>query len=528
MLARAAAVLLALGAPAAPAAAQEEPAAVVAEETDPAVIEVRDKLKKDAAFADSVAQRVARSRLVARLTDSGQESDRVAAAVKWIKDDPAGAAHIALGLSSDDLTGTTTYEDSLLAQLQKSYENNPGASRNTFGRLSKTAKDSKLLKKQQDGMSDDEKREILRSMFEGQGSESGKVLTNKNDGKPGMGVDKSGRGATAFNGIYDRLGAGNLRGYSPQLMALQSALSARRPPGAPALVETGKLDYQTLAYPSYGMSYDVENLEKRLRQERIAQLARLAGRTLTAKDWTDPFLESKLAAQVAADKLPARVKRRADLLAKARAAQAAFAAAAEKAKDPNAITRALLVELGGKQKETARWIADAALEEELSRVDELDGFLTPQLLAAIDAAPAPADERASYKRRGEGLKAKVAKLKDNAIKAQGLLESDGWASALADVDKLVAENQDLKRALPSDIKDYARVPFAVAESLLTQPRWRVWLDDLAIKWASGLDYSRGVALRRGRLSRYMNVFGLIASGDAAGAHAALANETGER
>jgi hypothetical protein len=527
--ARAAAVLLALAACAAPVIAQDEPTAVVAEETDPAVIEVRDKLKNDPAFADSVAQRVAKSRLIARLTTDSSEEARVAAAQSWIKDDPAGAAHIALGLSSDDMTGTTNYEDALLSQLAKQYDANPGASKNTFGRLSKTAKDSKLLKKQADGMSDDEKREILRNMFEGQGSESSKVITDKNEGQNRPPSDKGGgRAATAFNGIYDRLNAGNLRGYSPQLMSLQSALSAHRPPGAPALVETGKLDYQTLAYPAYGMHYDIDNLQTRLNRENIIQLAKLAGRTLTAEDWKDPTLEIKLSAQVPPDKLPARLKRRASLLGKARAAQAAFVDAAEKAKNPNAITRALLVDLGGKQKETARWIADAALEEELSRVDELEGFLTPELLAAVDAAPAPAEERAAYKARGAALQAKVAKLKGNAVKAQGLLEADAWAGSLGEVDKLVAENHDLKRTLPSDVRDYARVPYAVAESMLVQPRWRVWLDDLAVKWASSLSYSRGVALRRGRLARCMNVFGLIASGDAAGAHAALVNETGER
>ena len=519
MLARAAALLLVLAA--FPAAAQDAPASQLAAETDPEIISVRDKLANDPAAVEIVAERIARSRLAASLTPDPSPDARLAAAKEWIKSDPASAAHIALGLAGDDASGTTQYEDALIKQFGKSYEANPGAERNIFGRLRKTAKDSRLIKKQAEDMSEDERRELLRTLFEGKGAQSEKVIEGHPDGKPPS--DKP--STAAFNGIYDRLSGGNLHGYSPQLLALQSALSARRPPGAPALVETGKLDYATLSYPAYAMNYDVGNLEKRLRAERIMTLARLAGKTLTARDWADPDLESKLPA----GQLSPRLKRRADLAAKANAALAAFSAAAEKAKNPNAISRALLIELGAKQKETARWIAAAALEEELSRVDELADFLTPELLAAVAAAPAPPDVRDAYKRRGEALKAKVARVKSNAEKALGLLESDAWAGALAQVDALVAENHDLKLTLSRDIGDYSRVPFGIADSLLIQPRWREWLDNFAVKWAPSLSYSRAVAFRRGRLSRYMNVFELIASGDANAAHTAFANaEPGRR
>jgi hypothetical protein len=513
----AAALILVLSA--IPAAAQDEPAAELLAETDPAVIAVRDQLKNDPAAADAFAERVARSRLILSLTQDPDKSARLAAAKEWIKADPGSAAHIALGLAGDDASGTTSYEDALLKQYAKSYEANPNAERNLFGRLRKTAKDSKLISKQAQNVTDDQRSEILRTMFEGKGDQSEKTIEmGATDGKP-----PSGKPSTAsFNGIYDRLSVGNLHGYSPQLMAMQSALNARRAPGAPALVETGKLDYATLSYPAYAMDYDAGNLEKRLRAERLLALAQLAGKTLSARDLEDPDEEAKLAASASADKLPARLKRRAELAARARAALAAFSAAAARAKDPNAISRALLVELGAKQKETARWIAAAALEEELSRVDELADFLTPELLAAVAAAPAPPDEREAYKRRGEALKASVAQVKANAEKALGLLESDAWAGSLAEVDRLVAENQGVKRTLSRDIGDYSRVPFGVADSLLTQPRWRNWLDDLAVKWAPSLSYSRAVAFRRGRLARYMNVFGLIASGDANGAHAAFA------
>lgn len=517
---RAAFLLLLL---AAPALAQEEPASSAGEEKDATVIEVRDKIKSDPAIVDVVAERVARSQLAPLLTPSGDKDARIAAAKEWISKDPDAAARVMIGLMRDDSNGNTVYETSLLHQMGVTFDKNPGAEKNLYGRLRKNAKDSKLLTKQSQEMSDDEKREILRTLFEGKGSQSDKVIEQKDTGKS---IDKSVPAATSFNGIYDRLGAGNLRGYSPQLMAMQSALNLRRPPGAPALVETGKLDYQTLAFPAYGMNYDVGNLDERLRRERIFDLARLAGATLTAHDWKDPDLEARLLKSVPADKLPARLKTRAELAAKARAAMEKFLAAAEKAKDPNNISRGLLMELGSLQKETARWIAAAALEEELSRTDDLDGFLTPELLANIDAVPAAQTSRDAYKRRGQGLKDRVEKVKSNAQTALDALQSDGWASKLGQVDKLVAENHDLKNNLTRDVEDFSRTPWRIGESLVAQPHWRDMLDDMAVKWAPSLSYSRGVALRRGRLSRLLGVFSMIAGGDANGAHNALINETG--
>ena len=101
-------------------------------------------------------------------------------------------------------------------------------------------------------------------MFEGQGAQSGRVLTMDKDGRAG--AKGEGPAPALADSYYDRLSAGNLRGYSPQLLAMQSALNQRRPPGAPALVETGKLDYLTLSYPGFGMKFDVENLERRMRR----------------------------------------------------------------------------------------------------------------------------------------------------------------------------------------------------------------------------------------------------------------------
>lgn len=504
---------------------QDDPASTVAAESDPVILDLMKKMKDDPALADAVAERVTRSRLVGKITDSRDHDQQLEAVKKWIADDPASAARIGLGLAGDDTTGKTTYEDMLLKQMGVTYEENEGAQRNIYNRLKRGAKDSRLLKKQSEDISPDEQSEIIKNLFEGKGTQSDRVISGKGqaDGKIPEGAAAG--PATAFNGIYDRLSAGNLRGYSPQLMSLQSALNQRRPPGAPPLIETGKLDYATLSYPAYGMEFDVRNLEARERQDRVLALARAAGVTLAARDWRDPQLEQKLQAKAPDAKLSAHLARRAELRAKARAALDKFSQDAEAAKSPNGITRGLLIQLGQDQKESARWIADAALEEELSRLEPLEGFLTPELLAAVDAVPAPAATRESYKRRGQALDQRVKRIKANAQKAQGLLEGDSWASSLGQVDSLVADNRDLKAGLGRDVEDFARTPFKIAESRVSQPRWRDMLDDLAVKWAPALSYSRQVAFRRGRLARLLNVFELIASGDANGAHTALLNDS---
>jgi hypothetical protein len=107
-IARAAAVLLLLGAVS--ASAQDEPAAELAPEKDPAIIELRDKLGSDPAMLEVAAERVARSRLIERLTTQTDKEARLAAAKEWIKGDPGAAAHVVLGLAGDDASGNSNYE----------------------------------------------------------------------------------------------------------------------------------------------------------------------------------------------------------------------------------------------------------------------------------------------------------------------------------------------------------------------------------------------------------------------------------
>ena len=93
---------------------------------------------------------------------------------------------------------------------------------------------------------------------------------------------------------------------------------------------------------------------------------------------------------------------------------------------------------------------------------------------------------------------------------------------------MMAENSGLRRNISRDISDYRLVPFRVSEAVLKQPRWRELLDDLLMKYAKGTSYGREVANRRGKLARFLGIFGQIASGDLDGAHLSLVNAEGGR
>jgi hypothetical protein len=526
----AAALLALLLAAAAPAAAQEEgmpssaPQGTAVEDESAAVEDMRGQLEGDPGLREALVDRILRSRLAGAISKEHDASKKREDIRQWVEADPRSAAEVALGLSRDDAKGSRDFELSVSKRLEVVYRRN-NTGRGAYGVLKSAARDSKRINKAMEEASGEEQRELLKNLFEGKGGMSGQVITGEApEGKP---ADEPGAAPAAAAGLaggwYDRLSAGNLRGYSPQLLAMQSALNQRRPPNAPKLVETGKLDHATLAYPAFGLRWDAGNLEERLRRERVLALAALSRATLTARDWKDPGLEARLAAKADAARLPPRLAARAASLARAAAAIADFESAAAAAKDPSKITRRLLVELSHKQREAARWITIAALEEDLSRVDADEGFLTPELLAAVDAVPAPADMKAAYKKRAESLRDAHARVKSNAEAALAALKGDAWASSLAEVERLMAANRGLKSGLSRDIAVCRRAPFGVTEALKVQPRWRVMLEDLAMKWAPSLAFSREASSRRGRLARWVKVFAVFASGDMNAAHAAFAS-----
>ncbi|PIR19720.1 MAG: hypothetical protein COV48_00430 [Elusimicrobia bacterium CG11_big_fil_rev_8_21_14_0_20_64_6] len=490
-----------------------------------AVAEMKRQLEGDPGLQEALVDRILHSQIGSSISGETDEKKKRAAVRAWVQGDLGSAAEVALGLAKDEADGTHLFENSVVKYLKQTFSRN-NTNRGAFGVLKGAAKTSKLINHPDQEAGEEEKRELLRNLFEGKGSQGGKVITGQApEGKPASETPAS---AALANSFYDRLSAGNIRGYSPQLMALQSALNTRRPPGAPALIETGKLDHATLSYPAHGLRYDIGNIEERLRRSRIAQLATLGGVRLSERDMQDPGLEARLLAKVPADKLPKRFAARAAANERARTALAAFERAAAKSKDPNQITKGLLVELSGRQREAARWLTVASLEEELARIESEEGFLTADLLAAIDAAPAPAAVRASYKRQGESYTARLGKLKANTIGSLDALQSDAWLSRISEIEKMMAESRNLRMNISRDISDYRLVPFRIGEAVLRQPRWREYLDDLLVKYARSTSHGRAVAGRRGKLARFLGIFGQIASGDLNGAHLSLVNTEGGR
>lgn len=487
---------------------------------------MRKQLEGDPGLQKALVDRIMQSKIAATISDD-QDADKKRAAVRnWVQGDLASASEIALGLAKDEADGTHLFENTLVKHLKQTFRRN-NSNRGAFGVLKGAAKTSKptTLADQQAG--EEEKRELLRNLFEGKGSQGGKVITGQAPEDKPSSADTPANAALASS-LYDRLSIGNIRGYSPQLIGLQSALNLRRPPGAPKLIETGKLDHATLSYPAYGLRYDLVNVEERLRRSRIAALATMGGVQLTESDMKDLGLETRLLAKIPADKLPKRFSSRAAANDRARTALAAFEATAEKSKDLSQITKGLLIELSGRQREAARWLTAASLEEEMARIESEEGFLTADLLAAIDAVPASAAIRETYKRRGAAYKERLAKLKANAQSSLDALQSDAWLTRIGEIDKMLADSQNLRRNISRDISDYRLVPYRVAEGALKQPRWREILNDLLVRYAKGTSYGRDIANRRGKLSRFLGIFGQIASGDLDGAHLSLINAEGGR
>lgn len=476
---------------------------------------VAERIKNDAAVRASLAERISVTKF-ARNLGTREELE------KWANENPDSAAFMAIGLAKDDASGTKDFEDQIHESTRQKLEYNENSKKNVFGRLSKAAKNSRLMNKDAD-MQDEERSEILKNIFEGKTNSSSKILNVKDN--PGGKAPGAAVGNIPAN-YFDRLGQGNLRGYSPQLQSMQSALNQRRVPGAPKLIETGRLDYETLSYPGHGMRYDIAGIERRLRLDRNWNLSKLLGREagLTEQKLLDPAFESELARQAAAagKSLSPRFDRRQAALERAAAALRDFQAAAEAARNPDAISKALLVSLGGKQREAARWITVAALEEELERLDNDEAFLSPELLAMIQRCPVEEGDKASYKRRGEQYLVTLKRVKADAEQAVARLTSDEWLAHLSAVDKSLAESSAARRSIARNISDYRAVPYHLLALDAPKPRWRELLDQYAKRLAPSLAYSRRLLSVDASRAKLKDVFHKIAAGDIEAAHTILA------
>jgi hypothetical protein len=517
---------------AAPARAQleEAPRDVQLSEQDvaaqqAALADMERKLKSDPEAADALAARLERSRLAERISAAPDAAQRRAEIRAFIDQDAKTAAGLALGFAADDANGTQDFENSVTAKVKKRLVLNPDAKKGLYGRLRQSAKDSGLMKKQAEAMHEEEQQEIIKSMFEGKGGQSAKIITQQLDDKTkeASGPSAVGAGGGLSSSYYDRLGAANLRGYSPQLQSMQSALNARRAPGAPKLIETGKLDYETLSYPAFGMRFDIEGLEKRLRYERNFALAKLLGLQDRYKGerLLDPAVEAELEAKAAGRALPEAFQRRLAALDKARAALAQFSAAAQAAKDPEKITRQLLVALGSLQKESARWITIASLEEEVQRLDYEKDFLSPELIQTIQACPAAEAERGSYLRRGEEYRRSVRALRSADEAAIAALQGADWQSRVDEVEGSLAEAGRLRRNLLRNIDDYRMTAFRLHASIDRRPGWRRTLDGYWERFLPSSGHAKALRLERRGRELLKDVFVKIAQGQLDAAHTVL-------
>jgi len=483
---------------------------------------MQETLRRDPAIADSLAARILQSSIAERISKAAAPPQRLADIRQWIDANPDAAAHLAVGLAQDDQEGSHRFEETVLRNSDRSFQIDAARVRDsTYGRLKKSSLDSKLMRA--DGeMTGEEKREILTTMFEGQGDMSNQIITEaKDDQRSGSAAGAAGLAA----GYYDRLSRLNLRGYSPQLMAIQSSLNQRRVPGAPKLLETGKLDYETLSYPAYGMRYDLRNLEGRLRLQENYELARLAGLEgkYRPEQLLDPQVEALLKQKAAAAKMSPHFATRRLALERATAALREFETAAQRARDPNGINRSLLAALGSKQKEAARWITVASLEEELQRIESESGFLSPELKELIAGCPVATASRDAYQRRGEGFEKALLKMKSNAQDSIRRLEADDWPTAVAAVEAALAENAVLRKDLSRDIRDFVNTPYRLRSLYTPQPRWRELLESSVEAYLPGTRWGRRLRAQSRQRETLKDVFAKIATGDLEAAHAILAS-----
>lgn len=482
-----------------------------------AMAQIAQRIKDDPAVASSLAQRIAQSSIARQISPSGEVSD----IAQWAQQNPDAAARLAVGFAGDDANGNHLFEDGLVNQTRQ-LGFNSDSRKGVMGRLNKAARDSGLMGKDAT-MSDEERREILKTMFEGQGSESGKIITVNEKPKADQG-----QGTGVPSNYFDRLSQANLRGYSPQLQALQSSLNQENVPGAPKLIETGRLDYATLSYPAYGMRYDVGNLDARLRFARAEALVKALGEAggYSPAQLADPNVQAEIEKKAAQRgvKLPGRYEARRDALARARAALQDFDAAALPAKDPLRISRALILGLGSRQKEAARWITVASLEEELDRLDAEGTLLSPELLEMIARCPVGEDDKAGYRKRGGQYQADVQRIKANDEDAVAKLQSDAWQAQMAAVEKALDENAALRHGLSIHMADFRAVPYYLLQLVSEKPRWRELLDGYVKRFLPQTAYGRQLLAEDARREKLKGVFVRIAMGDLDAAHTILAAE----
>lgn len=486
--------LLAGAAAAEPQAPAPEGGAVDTQEEE-AARRVVERLRSDEALRLSLARRILASSVAGAVAGSRDPSAALGETADWISGHPGDAAHLALGFAKDDEDGLGSFERSLRGRVARWFALNPKRHQGILGTLQAAGSESRLILKKEN-IPEEEQRDLVKRLFDGQGGEQAKILT-----VPGEG------GATAArHGTYDRISSLNPTGYSPQVLSYQSALNAQRVPGAPRIVETGKLDYATLSHPAHAVRHDLKRLDAALRAGRAAAAARLLGRErkFPAGRLADPAVQSELEAALGARALPERFDRRRAALQRGGKELERFLAAVEVAKDPRRITRNLLRELGATHREAARWIRAAAVEAELQGVEGWEGLWSPDLDAAVRAASVSETSKRRYLARVESLKARARQTRELLQRALSILNGPDFAARANEVERGLSQAQRSKRGLPQDLALTAQVAWRLGTARPPVRRW-------------GCSWGRRRAREERELAALTEAFERVASGDFAGA-----------
>ncbi|MFH1726126.1 MAG: hypothetical protein ABII00_16075 [Elusimicrobiota bacterium] len=472
-------------------------------------------LAEDPGAADTLAARILRSSFGNRLAESDDPREARRDIRAWILANPEDAAALAVGFAKDDAQGTRVFERSLDRRVRSFFELNPDRHKGLLGRLDRAAAISKTIEGPAE-LDDEERRALIERLFEGGSAAAGSAA-----GRPGApgGAEPppEPRPATyAGETLYDRLDPSNPTGYSPEVMAMQSEMNRRGPPGAPRLVETGRLDYPTLRHPYHGLRYDIDRLARAYRARRALELARRLGpgkeKGYTAGQLREPEVQRELEARAGGQDLSPGLARRRRALERAEAALRDFDGEAAGTKRPKGITRARLRRLSKKRGEAARWIAIASLEETMQLLAGHRGFLTPPLRDAIAKAPVDERMRESYLRRGRRLEDDLTAVTARGKKALTLLTERDDRDSWLDAERLIGEFRTAARSISGEVRLYRETPLQLLKTREGVGPWRALLDEWILKLLPGTGRARTARKRREREASLRAAFARIADG----------------
>ncbi len=481
-------LILCLLAPRAPQA--QEPAApeaaAVAGENAGLIRRISDRLAEEESARSSLAQRIARSSL-----SDGAPAD-LGDISRWIEKNPEEAARLAAGFEQDDRRGDMAFERSLRVRVRRYLALNPDRDKGMLGVLKAAGSESKAILRLDKTLDEEEQRELVKRLFEGQGAESDGKLQRS------PAADATAHGAIASDtGFYDRLSHANLAGFSPEVLTLQSWLNRQRPPGAPALKETGRLDRDTLLFPYYGLSHDLSRLRKYIADNKQASPG-AAG--------APGHLAAAEAPEGAASAPEA-------WLARAEAALKALRTEAENAKNPQRITLKTLQSLGAQQKEAARWISAASLKADQKRLAGLTNFWTAELDSLVRTAPAAPAVRDGYLSQVARLQGRLAKVAACDRDVLAMLTSADFQTGWSTAQRRLKDCAPQRRGLEKQITLVCEIPPALHAAWSVVPRWRAYLERLALWLLPRSTFSQKIALRKRRGVLLRDAFDAVASAD---------------